>query len=263
MMRRTRFSFALLAGATLVAAAGCGTTGSNPILYPEVRFSIEQSPDTASTGQATFTVETLQAGGVSHPSIAGQTFIAPFSFVLENAPPPYRGSFKRPADGAEITVTVTVVAQIAETEVSDSTSPAQGTAPAKNTARLSCDRVTNTTLGILCVPVATDPSPAPAANPEVRFDVCALLPGSGSCSTTDDPPGLFGIPFSGTLGDLLISHAVDGLTPRIFFLEGAQHNAAARFLAATSKILEAQLFVNGQLQPPTAIGSDVIIQKDL
>jgi hypothetical protein len=257
MMRRTRFSFALLAGATLVAAAGCGTTGANPILYPEVRFSVEQTPDTPSTGQATFTVETLQAGGVSHPSISGHTFVAPFSFVLENAAPPYRGSFKRPANGAEITVTVTVIAQIAETE------PAQDTTPAKDTVRVSCDRVTNTTLGILCVPVATDPSPAPAANPEVRFDVCALLPGTGSCSTTDDPPGLFGIPFSGTLGDLLTSHAVDGLTPRIFFLEGAQHNTAARFLAATSQILEAQLFVNGQLQSPTAIGSDVTIQKDL
>jgi photosystem II stability/assembly factor-like uncharacterized protein len=566
MTRRARWFVGCFTSVTLLAAAGCGNSGSNPVLYPEVRFDVAQTKDTTSIGQTTFTLETLQAGGTDHASIAGRTFVVPFSFVLENAPLPYRSSFKRSADGGEITITVSVIAQTGEKEVSDSTLPAQthalaidpgnpstlyagtdlgvfqstnsgnswsavdtglsdtalsvtalvidpaapgtlyagtdggvfrstnsggswsavntglsstapsvtalaidpttlgtlyagthggvfqsinsggswsavntglsgtalsvaalaidptppgtlyagtaggvfqstdsggswtavntglsgtalsvtalaidptmpgtlyagthggvfestnsggswsavntglsgnglsvtalaidlttpgtiytgtaggvfqstdsggswsavntglsgtaltvlalGIAPStlyagtngglfrstdngaswspavsgltrKDTVRLGCDNAPDKPLGYFCGPLGADPLPVPAANPEVRFDVCAPFPGAGSCATTDNPPGIIGIPFSGSLGDLLNSHSVSGLTPRIFFLEGAQHSADARFLASSNEVLEAQLFVNGQLRPPPVLGSDVIIREDL
>lgn len=221
---------------------GCGTTGSDMIQFPEVRFEVRPA------GKATFHVDSLIGGGVSHASISGpdQTFTATaaFDFVLENAAPPYKGVF---TSQDQITVTLTVISGAGQTQVTDSTAP-----PGKTTATV----VTGGTPPML--------TPGPAS-PEVRFDVCAPQSGTTSCSTTADPAGSFGILFSGTLGDPVTSHLLSGTTPTIYFLEAPRDNVNAVFTRQpfTNALLVAQLLINGQPQQTQASAHDIVIRQDL
>ena len=136
------FTRSALVVSTLVALSlcGCGQSGSNPIENPEVRFTVQP------TGQVTFRVKSLIGNGVSHGSVVGEDFTvtAAFSFLLENAAPPYQGSFAlvgtctnvqqacttdedcAPAGscdfgGQQLSVTLTVIGPVSQTQVSDAT----------------------------------------------------------------------------------------------------------------------------------------------
>jgi hypothetical protein len=117
----------------------------------------------------------------------------------------------------------------------------------------------------------------------VRFDVCAPAPTSGSCSTTNAPglppvpAGLFGIPYTGQIGDQYMSHLLQDsptdtnpprTTPAIYFLQNARDSANGLFGSLSGQFLQAQLFVNNQLEQTEAgtgsgTGSNIRLHKDL
>lgn len=233
-------SAVVLSTFTLLGFWSCGQSGSDPIQFPEVRFEVRPA------GQATFRVDSLIGGGVSHASVIGQEFTATsaFDFTLENAAPPYVGMFTL-TSGDQITVTLTVISRTGQTQVSDSTGPGKTTA-------------TVVTGG---AQPAVTPGPR---NPEARFDVCAPLTLPGTCSTTGEV-GAFGVPFTGTLGDPFASHILAGMTPTIYFLEAPRDNVNAVFTrqVVTGDLLVAQLFFNGVLQQTQASPHDVVLSQDL
>ena len=239
-MTRPRFVLMLIASVTLIAAAGCGTSGSNPVLFAELRFEV--TPTQA--GSATFSVESLVANGSTFgfPDHTVFTTTAPFSFYLEGAAPAYSGAFARVGD-AEITVRV-FRERILVTE--DSTDGA-----AKPIAAVSAVVGQGT-------PTVTPSAPMQL----VRFDVCAPVVFNGACSTTGDA-GLFGIPYSGTLGDPFTTHLLNGQTPSIYFLPGARDSANAVFRSASTQFLEAQLFVDNELRQTASGTTDVVLREDL
>jgi hypothetical protein len=112
------------------------------------------------------------------------------------------------------------------------------------------------------------PSGAPGpSNPEVRFDVCAPLPGDLNCATMQDPPGIgtFGVVFSGSIGDEIFSHMTGGTTPTIYFYQAPQENINAVFTRQpfTGDILQGQLYINGALQQTVGSDHNVVIKQDL
>jgi hypothetical protein len=247
-MAKSGFLLALALGVVATVLSACGTSGSNPVLFPEVRFEV------IPLGPTTFQVESLVAGGVDHDSVYGKDFTAtaPFVFVVENAAPPYAGVFKRTGSGAyggDFTVNLRVTGQI---EQSDST------ATGKNTAE-----------------VGTNPPPTPGArsSPEVRIDVCAPSANGSSCFTPGDS-GIFGIGFTGNLGDPFTTHLLPGpcpttadlyctATPSIFFLEEARDSVNAVFNGPLAPSLLAQLFVNGDPRLSTSGTTNLLLREDL
>lgn len=231
---------AIVSACLIAAISGCGTSGSDPVQYPEVHFAVHPG------GQSVFTVDSLIGGGVSHSSVTGQQFTATgtFEIVLENAMPPYLGVFTL-VSGDQMTVSLTVVSPTGQTVVTDVTTPGKPTA-------------TVSTGGP--VPV---PPPGPA-NPEVRFDVCAPLANETACSVAASI-GTFGVLFNGTLGDPFTSHLLNGATPTIYFLEAPQDNVNGVFTRQpqVGVLLVAQLFFNGVLEQTQANASNVIIKQDL
>ncbi len=223
-----------------IGLCGCGQSGSDPLQFPEVRFEVRPS------GPATFRVDSLVGGGATHSSVLGQQFSATsaFAFTLENAGGPFEARVTR-LSGGEITVTLTVVAVTGQVQVTDSTGPGKETA----------------------VVMATGPAPVvtPGAfHREVRLDVCAPTTGATSCGAVDDP-GIFGVAFTGTLGDLFTSHPLSGVAPSIYFLEGARDSVNAVFTrqAITGDLLQVQLYIDGQLRQTRAATRDVVIREDL
>ncbi len=243
---------------------GCGTSGSNPIEFPEVHFAVQPQQG----GQTVFTVDSLIAGGVTHPSVAGRQFVATstFEIVLENAAPPYHAVFSRPpcdpsAPPCDITVTISVIAQTGQTQVSDMTFTG------KDSAVLDCMPTMGVAPGVQCMggaPLSGTPPPTPAlANPEVRFDVCAPLPNASTCFTAGDS-GIFGIAFNGTLGDLVTTHLLSGTTPSIYFLEGVSHSVNGVFRSGIiTQSLLVQMSINGTLQQAGSGTGDIVIRQDL
>jgi hypothetical protein len=241
MMRRRWFLW-IVAAVVGTLNGGCGTTGSAPVLYPEVRFRVQP------VGQSTFSVDELDAGGVQHTFPEGTTFTATsfFDFYLENAQPPYSGTFTLvPPLSGDITVTLFVPGTTEVQEFTDQTSAA---------------------LGITQVTVSSGPSSAatPPAQ-DIRFDLCVpSSTGSGACVVSGDA-GVSGLPFSGSVGDAFQTHLLNGFTPSIYFLEGARDSVDAVFRLAptTGQVLVARLFINGALQQTQSNTDNVIIQQDL
>ncbi len=266
----------LLVGACLgVLFAGCGQSGSNPALFPEIRYIVQPA------GQTSFAVDFLNAGGICHKLPASQVFTVsgPVSFFIENAPPPYIGRFRR-IGTADIQVSVRVTGQ---SVVSGSTSGSN------DTVTLVASQTVPPT------PVPTDCTPN--ANPEVRFDVCAPSSGTSVCfperTCTNAPsrtcsadgdctpggtctlPVVGGIPgfeFTGTLGDAFMSHLISRpstddpplTTPAMYFLENAQDSVNAVLQNTTpSQPLLIQLFIDGQGEETQSGTGEVIIRKDL
>jgi hypothetical protein len=240
MLQHLMRSAAIVSACFVIVTSGCGTSGSDPVQYPEVRFEVRPA------GQSTFTVDSLIGGGVSHSSVTNQQFTATgaFDIALENAMPPYEGTFTLVA-GDQITVSISVISPTGQTLVSKTTSPGHPV-------------VTVSSGGT--VPV---PPPGPA-NPEVRFDVCAPLANETACSVAASV-GTFGVLFTGTLGDPFTSHLINGATPTIYFLEAPSDNVAGVFTREpqVGVLLVAQLLFNGVLQQTQANASNVIIKQDL
>lgn len=219
---------------------GCGKSGSGPVVYPEVRIEVQPA------GLSTFTVNSLVAAGVNHPSVVGQEFSATalFTFALENAPPPYEASFTR-LSGGDITVTLTFESATGQTVVTDSTGPDKDTA---------------------VVIAGGAPTVTPGAQArEVRFDVCAPSADSSTCSTTGDDAGVFGVLFNGTAGDTFVSHLLNGATPTIYFIEAARETVdiVVTRNVVTGDPLVVELFIDGELRQTGSNKGQVIISEDL
>ena len=241
MNRRKRFLWIVAVVCLGAVGGGCGTTGPEPTLYPEVQFQVHPS------GQSTFTVKELDLGGVRHTFPAGTSFTATstFYFYFENAPPPYSGTFTLES-GGDITVFL-LVTPTGNPEVSDTASGPGST---------------------VTVSTGVSPSPMPATpippTEEVRFDVCVPLLTPGTCFTEGDS-GVFGLPFTATVGDAFQTHLLGSLTPSVYFLEGARESANGVFRLApvTGQTLVGQLFINGSLRQTQANTEDVVVREDL
>jgi hypothetical protein len=219
----------------------CGESGSSPVEFPEVRIEVRPA------GPATFRVASLIGGGNNHVLPQEFTATSVFTFVLENAGPPYEAKFTR-VSGGDITVVLTLISASGQTQVTDATGAG------KDTARV-------------VVEVAGGTSPIPTPVPgrlEVRFDVCAPAAG-GTCLGPSADAGTFGVLFSGTVGDQFDSHVLNGTTPTIHFLEGARDNVNAVFtrLSLTGDPLVVHLLIDGQLHQTGASAADVVIREDL
>jgi hypothetical protein len=251
MMRRVRSCLLTIVSVTLIAVSGCGTSGSNPVLYHEVRFQVEP----AAAGQATFSVVALDADGVPFGFPDGTTFTTTgaFNFYLEGSAPPYSGTFVQ-----EGTATISVSVFIDRNLVSGG-----------NTTHGP-----NTSVTVGPVDLGTPGSPPPQG-PLVRFDICAPGPDSGTCSTTNGPglpavpAGNFGIPYKGSIGDEFMSHLLESdvsrTTPAIYFLQNARDSANGIFTPISSQFLQAQLFVSDVLEQTTSgtTSDNLILRKDL
>ena len=238
--------FVAVALAAVAALAGCGTSGSDPTEFAEVRFIVEPSAG----GLAQFTVTSLIDGGLTHPSFTGQQFsiTAPFTLALLNAPLPFSASFQQ-IGTAPIAVTSVVSGQ-------SQTGPIPSTGP-------------NSVVTMQGGGSSSTPIPA---SPEIYFTVCAPLPGSSSCLTPDDG-GIGGIGFSGTVGDAFTTHLLPNAcsttggaqpctaTPSIYFIEDARDSINAVFTGGTSQTLLVQMFSNGQLRQ-TKIGTDDLVMRE-
>jgi hypothetical protein len=206
-----------------------------------VQFEVDPNP-----APVTFRVDELVAGGVRHTFPADMVFTtnAPFFFYFENAPPPYSGTFTL-LSGANVHVRLFVPGT---TEVHEFN------------ADTEAPEVTTVTVSSGPSPVVTAPTQ------EVRFDVCVPSATPGTCFTSGDA-GVPNLPFNGNLGDAFVTYLLNGLTPSIYFLEGARDNVNAIFRLGpvTGDALMVQLFINGALeQTGSSASSDgVIIQQDL
>jgi hypothetical protein len=222
MVTRTPFLW-VVAALLGTLNCGCGTSGSEPTLYPEVQFEVDPVP---AAGPVTFRVEELVAGGVRHTFPADTVFTAtaPFFFYFENAPPPYSGTFTV-LSGGNITVTLFLPGPTEARHL-----PGIEVAPGVTT-------VSSGTMSAVVPPTQ-----------EIRFDVCVQSLTSGPCFTGGDPGGP--APFSGSVGDALQTHQVNGYTPSIYFLEEAQDNANGvfYFTPASGQTLVVQLLINGALE---------------
>ena len=230
---------------SVLCIVGCGTSGSNPPVLPEVKFVIGPR---ASGAPFSFTVQTLFAGGVSHTfSDVPFTSNTLFNIFLEGASQPYGGTFARGSDSGDIGVQETIVTEAATDQIT-TTAFTNGTAPVS-----------------VVIPVgAPIPTMLPAPNPEVRFDVC--IPSSSaqaSCFVAGDS-GIGGEGFTGSVGDAFFTHLLIGATPSIYFLEGARDTVNGVFHADTSgQALLVQLFINGELKDTGFGTGDVVVRHDL
>lgn len=233
MMRRIALRCLVVSG-VLLLSAGCGTSGSRPSQFAEVRFQVRP------TGKSVFTAE-LSANGVTH-TLGGMQFTATslFDFVLENAAPPYSGTFTL-IDGGDIEVVLSFADQSITAETSGVGGP-----PAV---------VTNAT---------TPATPLGPPALEVRFDVCVPSAAAGTCFGPDDS-GIFGLPFNGSVGDAATTHLVNGSTPTIYFLESPEDSVNGVFALNpfTGQSLLAQLFVNGELKQSDSDTHDVLLKENL
>jgi hypothetical protein len=86
----------------------------------------------------------------------------------------------------------------------------------------------------------------------------------GTCFTEGDS-GVFGLPFTATVGDAFQTHLLGSLTPSVYFLEGARESANGVFRLApvTGQTLVGQLFINGSLRQTQANTEDVVVREDL
>ncbi|MGD0947282.1 MAG: hypothetical protein ABSA52_07605 [Candidatus Binatia bacterium] len=241
MNRRKRFLWIVAVLCLGAVGAGCGTTGSSPTLYQEVQFQVLPS------GQSTFTVNELDVGGVRHTFPAGTSFTASstFYFYFENAPPPYSGTFTLES-GGDVTVKL-FITPTNSAKASDTTSGPGSTVTVSTGAS----------------PSSMPATPIPPTE-EVRFDVCVPSLTPGTCFTQGDS-GIFGLPFTGTVGDAFQTHLLSGFTPSIYFLEGAQENANGvfRLTPVTGDTLVVQLFINGSLRQTQANTKDVVVKQNL
>jgi len=257
----------LLRGAALACAgllSGCGTSGSNPVTFPEARFEI-----VSNGGNSTVEVMQLDAGGTtftaSTSTLTGRqlAFSGHLNIFLENVVPPYTGVFRRVA-GSDITVTVSFTGPPGF----ETNSQTDTTTPARDTASVSVKLAGAT-------PV---PSP-PAQNPEIRVDICAPRPGIPcslfSSSTGQTPPpdfGFTGISFVGSVGDANFTHILGTIgngtppvdTPSIVFLNGATDSVEADARSPSKdQVFQVQLFIDGQLRDSETGNTDVVVKTNL
>ncbi len=241
--------------ALLTTMTGCGTSGSEPVLFPEVRFEV--SPTTGAPFQ--FVAERFDIGGVEYTDLAGTTLtgtatgeggaLSVFRIVFENAPPSYCGTLRQVGAAA---ITVHLLQEGTGIETSSTTS-GDGTT------------VTTCILG--------SPAPMPVApNPAVRFDVCAPSLDLPSCAAAGGDPGRFGVQFSGVIGDPFVTYLLGtgsstvnppAFVPAIYYFQGASQTVNAVFTGFNGAELSVQFFINGQLNQNATGGGNLVFEQDL
>lgn len=270
-------------GLVIFTITGCGTSGSEPVLYPEVRFEV--SPAQGGQPPFRFVVERFVIGGVLHTDLSGTTFTSTgvFRFVFENAPPPYTGTFRQVGGTA---ITVHLLQEGTGIETSQTTSGDQ----------TQCGTAASSDPSCIVNPSIFGPQPTLIAlpNPEVRFDVCAPLVPSGSClmirvcsnnpvqvcvsdadcsgGSCSPVPGRFDVPFSGVIGDPFVTYLLGtassivnppAFTPAIYYFEGAEQSVNAVFSNVAGATLAVQFFINGQLSQNATGGGSLVFEQDL
>jgi hypothetical protein len=258
-------SLVLLATCVVMLLTGCGESGSNPPVLPEVQFQVGPCPSDVCPGGAgapvTFTVQSLFNGSVLDTSLADMQFTTDgtFNIYLEGAVQPYGGCFVQVGDSD---ILVRELINIAE----------QGTPQPAIRACAS----QNGPLATLVLPGSSNcpdlqqvcPSPIMpvSPNPEVRFQVCAPRPGESSCMTSGDS-GIAGITFTGSVGDANFTHEVGqqvvAATPSIYFLIGASDSVNGVFDSISGQFLIVQLWINGQLRQTSSGTGSVVVREDL
>ena len=242
----------MLVACVAMSLTGCGESGSNPPVLPEVLFQIGPAP--GGTGApVTFSVPTLFTAGALNTFPAGMTFTTTgvFSIYLEGATQPYGGIFVRSAGSGDITVQESIFTAPGTPQIVTRDTTAGKDPP----------------VATVVIPAMVTPSTTPvAANPEVRFDICVPTSGASSCF----PPGESGIPgvqFTGSLGDAFFTHQVGvnpvATTPSVYFLMGARDSVNGVFQSTNGQSLLVQLYVNGQLKQSSSGSGDVVVREDL
>jgi hypothetical protein len=235
--------------ALALCCASCGESGSNPTLYPEVRFQVQPVG-----GQATYSVDKLTAGRMQYTSLATIQFNATgiFNYLIEQAPGPYSGQFT----------------QIGSTPVKVTLIFAEGNGIYFTASATTSDA--NPTVVVASGPPSPETPLIP--NPEVRFDVCSPSANEPTCETTGDPPGRFGVPFGGTLGDFFTTHLLGQPTPQdpptaspsIYFLQNPRDQVSGVFRANDESLLVARLIINGSVkQVGSNTNQDVVLKSDI
>lgn len=227
------FLFLFICGLVATLGVACGTSGSEPTSYPEVRFRVRPN------GTAKFTAA-LRTNGILHSFPAGTTFTASsnFDFYLEGAAPPYGGTFALAPDSpGGFDVVLTVTGQSEQTATADAAHSQ--------------------------VSVGSTAAAAPPQQ-EIRFHVCLPLFDFSTCFGSSDP-GVFGVTFNGSVGDPFNTYLLFGTTPSIYYLEGARNtvNGVFALQPSTGQNLVAQLFINGQLIQTESGAHDVLLKENL
>lgn len=235
----------LIAFVVACAVSGCGESGSDPPLYPEVQFEVRPR-----SGKAKFVVESLTAENVVHnefpdpadPSRPTEfTTTGLFSFYLLNAAPPYSGRFRATEGEIEVTLYVRGKQEGIRGEESN---------------------------GTVVVPPGAPPPPANTSpSKEIRIDVCGVLAnqasGSSSCNTAADPPGTFGIVYDGSVGDPYITRTAQGPTPAVYFLENAEATVNGVFTASPGGHLNVFLIIDHDVHDIASGRENVSVREDI
>jgi hypothetical protein len=259
MTRRRMAALTVLFGLLPVALAACGESGSNPVLFPEVRFQVQPVG-----GQAMFTVPWLASGGVAYTSqgASGLTTTGVFNFAIEGAAPPYSGMF------VQMGTTPIRVALIVGGASSCNAGPTVESG--------SCIVVSNDSTCTVHPAADCDAlPPSPNASPEVRFDVCSPLIGEPdpTCAATSNPPGRFGVGFNGTVGDFFRSIEVGQpatadpptTAPTMYFLQSPRDQVSGIFRSNDGTLLNGLLLINGVFKQFASgmAGNDVVLTSDI
>ncbi len=227
----------------LLGVGACGTSGHDVPEYPEVRFTIEPA---GGGGGFRFLLDTLFANDRYETYLTGTEFAAtgPFHIVYENAQPAYGGRFTRGDGSPDLKVTLGVITASNQTNVSDSTLGPKDTATV--------------------ITGGSPPRPEDLETSEVRFHICVPSPDRDACFS-DSGSGTPGIPFTGTIGDTISSHQINGTTPSVYFLQKAQDtvNAAITRTGSKGPSLRAELYINGILKDTQTGTGDLIFREDL
>jgi len=251
---------ALAVSVLALAIGGCGESGSNPLLFPEAIFSVTQS------GGGVFAVDFVDGGGVRHmfPANAQFSGASTFTFHVLGAPTPFNGRFER-ISGGDMEVGLTVTEQPSVGPLFSTNLPGCCQTTGQGCQSCTADADCPSPGGGSCVQTLDIPGPGPAlvprASSDVRVDVCAPSPGTSSCSLNGDA-GVFGQPFSGTIGDQFTTHLVNGGAPSVYFLTSARDSLSA-VLRGNGQLLQVQLFINDQRLESSSGTGDVIIRHDL
>jgi hypothetical protein len=226
--------------ALTTALSACGTSGSKPFFEPEIQFQV-----TPLGGPTSFRVLALTTSNTVHTFPPDQEFQVngTFSFFLENATPPWTGTFQRTGDNQ-------IMVSLLETA---NTMQVKTTTADQDTVVL--------TLGGSRTPVGTPT----AGNPEVRFDACALNVEASTCADAANVPGalLFGRGLNGSVGDPFVTRLMTGTAPAILFVEGVQETAMGVFTPIGSYSVHAQLYVNGVVADSQFGTGNVILTANL
>ena len=239
----TRLSCAALIGVAswlAVSLAGCGTSGSKPFFFPEIQFQV-----TPLGGPTSFKVLGLTTGNTIHTFPADQEFQVngTFSFFLEQAKPPWTGTFQRTGSN-EIQVTLLETA---------------------NTMQVKTTTADNPTITLVLGGGGGPPGTPTRGNPEVRFDACALNVEIPTCADAANIPDalLFGRGLNASVGDPAVTRLMTGTAPAILFFEGATDSALGVFTSIGVYTVHAQLYVNGQLEDNQFGTTNVILKATL